>query len=646
MDEQFTITEAVVVDDGLITMTGATEDALKLAGTSTTVLDLGGRTVMPGFVDPHTHLLQAPAPDLVAMAAGRDQLLSWGVTTAGMPSVLPNQVEAFEQMNATGNLILRTHIYLAYNSVCGERDFGDFYLSRDFSRDPDARFAIAGVKIFTDGGVCDAPATSFEYPETVPDGLKDGGWVGNGSLFVSPEEVASVVNEVDAAGGQTVIHAIGDTAISTALSGLSLAGDLENTHQIHHNSMSTLIDPEMLTLYGDTNQTPVVFLVRWANACDPGRASLWGSILPEPALGTLEDSTAIATANPGIRISWHGDAPSLPGSPLEQLFTTVTAGYTQDGEICYPEVWTDIPTVGVEQALAMLTINAAAAMGFEDSFGSIEVGKKGDLVVTSEDPLDVDHEVGLAKNFAVTTIVDGEIEYCIESFCDEPAEPIAAPDGVCWSMTTEVEASIQSWWTADADGTDLISDNTGVLLGNTRITSGYVGGAFELSDGAVALSSQPDLVEGFTVEGWVWLDQTGFDGYRTIFNNNQMFLRKDSSSEGNLFSIFVNLEDDTVEPRAQASVMVTPETWTHVAGTWDGSTLTVYVNGQPGQPADRSGSLVTTTAEARIGSGEQLDVTGGEFAGFIDELTIYDRSLTQSEIGAIHDALNGGKCRG
>jgi len=199
MDEQFTITEAVVVDDGLITMTGATEDALKLAGTSTTVLDLGGRTVMPGFVDPHTHLLQAPAPDLVAMAAGRDQLLSWGVTTAGMPSVLPNQVEAFEQMNATGNLILRTHIYLAYNSVCGERDFGDFYLSRDFSRDPDARFAIAGVKIFTDGGVCDAPATSFEYPETVPDGLKDGGWVGNGSLFVSPEEVASVVNEVDAA---------------------------------------------------------------------------------------------------------------------------------------------------------------------------------------------------------------------------------------------------------------------------------------------------------------------------------------------------------------------------------------------------------------------------------------------------------------
>lgn len=213
-------------------------------------------------------------------------------------------------------------------------------------------------------------------------------------------------------------------------------------------------------------------------------------------------------------------------------------------------------------------------------------------------------------------------------------------------MTPEIEASIQSWWTADADGTDLVGDNTGVLQGNTSIASGYIGGAFELSDGSVALSSQPDLVDGFTLEGWVWLDQTGFDGYRTIFNNNQVFLRKDSSSEGNLFSIFVNLDDDSVEPRSQASIKVIPETWTHVAGTWDGSTLTVYVDGQPGQPASRAGSMVTTTAEARIGSGEQLEETGGEFAGLIDELTIYDRALTQSEIGAIHTALNGGKCHG
>ena len=65
--------EALAVKNGLIVAVGAKADILKLQGDSTTVVDLAGKTLIPGFVDAHSHFsvigLQAiaanllPAPD-------------------------------------------------------------------------------------------------------------------------------------------------------------------------------------------------------------------------------------------------------------------------------------------------------------------------------------------------------------------------------------------------------------------------------------------------------------------------------------------------------------------------------------------------------------------------------------------------------
>ena len=65
--------EALAVKDGLIVAVGAKDDVLKGQGASTKVVDLAGKTLIPGFVDAHSHFsvigLQAiaanllPAPD-------------------------------------------------------------------------------------------------------------------------------------------------------------------------------------------------------------------------------------------------------------------------------------------------------------------------------------------------------------------------------------------------------------------------------------------------------------------------------------------------------------------------------------------------------------------------------------------------------
>jgi predicted amidohydrolase YtcJ len=66
--------EAIVVDDGRITFVGSKADALKQEAVGTVVKDLGGKTLMPGFIDGHAHAqqfgMQAVGANLLAPPDG------------------------------------------------------------------------------------------------------------------------------------------------------------------------------------------------------------------------------------------------------------------------------------------------------------------------------------------------------------------------------------------------------------------------------------------------------------------------------------------------------------------------------------------------------------------------------------------------
>ena len=59
VDEQFSIREAVAVQDGKIVALGTSTDLRKLASPATRVIDLQGRTVIPGLIDSHLHAIRA-----------------------------------------------------------------------------------------------------------------------------------------------------------------------------------------------------------------------------------------------------------------------------------------------------------------------------------------------------------------------------------------------------------------------------------------------------------------------------------------------------------------------------------------------------------------------------------------------------------
>ena len=56
MDSNISTQEAVAVRGNHIAAVGRNQDVLSLAGPNTLVIDLKGRTIVPGLIDTHTHV--------------------------------------------------------------------------------------------------------------------------------------------------------------------------------------------------------------------------------------------------------------------------------------------------------------------------------------------------------------------------------------------------------------------------------------------------------------------------------------------------------------------------------------------------------------------------------------------------------------
>src|SRR5688572_11602907 len=59
VDEQQAVHEALAIADGKIAALGSTAEIRRLAGPTTRVIELDGRTVIPGLIDSHLHAVRA-----------------------------------------------------------------------------------------------------------------------------------------------------------------------------------------------------------------------------------------------------------------------------------------------------------------------------------------------------------------------------------------------------------------------------------------------------------------------------------------------------------------------------------------------------------------------------------------------------------
>jgi predicted amidohydrolase YtcJ len=196
-----------------------------------------------------------------------------------------------------------------------------------------------------------------------------------GIPMVEPGLLKKAVTQLDADGFQVHFHAIGDGAVRQSLDAIEAAraanGDLGHRHHISHIQ---LIHPDDQPRF---RQLGVVanFQPLWAYADD---------YITELTLPFISKETAsylypIASMEQiGAVVAFGSDWSVSSANPFEEMETAITR---MDAVGKPTKPWMPEERIGLPEALAAFTINAAYTNRNEKLGGSLEVGKSADLAV-------------------------------------------------------------------------------------------------------------------------------------------------------------------------------------------------------------------------------------------------------------------------
>ncbi len=181
---------------------------------------------------------------------------------------------------------------------------------------------------------------------------------------------------------------------------------------------------------------------------------------------------------------------------------------------------------------------------------------------------------------------------------------------------------------SDASGTG----NHGTTTSTTWAAMGRFGSALSFngstSQVTVPDSNSLDLTTGLTLEAWVNPIQLSGSWRTVIFKQTTsgMAYALFAANGGNrpVGQVQIGAEQNATGPAA-----LPLNAWTHVATTYDGATLRLFVNGAQVASKPQTGSAAVSNAVLRIG---RNSIWSEPFRGLIDEVRIYDRALAATEI--------------
>jgi hypothetical protein len=220
-------------------------------------------------------------------------------------------------------------------------------------------------------------------------------------------------------------------------------------------------------------------------------------------------------------------------------------------------------------------------------------------------------------------------------------------------------SGLVGWWKADGNAVDSVAGNNGIMQ-LVDFTDGVVGQAFLFHynyfppHSRISVPDKPEfaLTDSLSIEGWINSAGAGNDGV--------ILWRGDC--RGGYDPYFFQIMSDntlgfTIEDATPTAATVTTTNplavnqWYHVAATLNGNTgdMSIYVNGVLAAQTNTSirpfGPLIPSL-EPTIGIGNVGTSCWDyvPFNGAIDEISLYSRALSQSEIQAIYNAGSSGKC--
>ena len=315
---------------------------------------------------------------------------------------------AYEQLRAQGRQRVRATVTLRVASDGTVDGTEAFIRSLPFRfGDGDDRLRVGPLKIVADGGILAGTSSMREpYGERAASlyGIADPGY--RGSLTLSPEKMRNIVRTGHRLGWQMCAHVTGDAGVDAVLDAFEAADAdrpiRDRRFTLIHAYFPTPAVARRAAGLGVAVDTQPAWYYKDADALLPA--------LGEPRLRPFIGLSVWLRA--GVKVALNTDhmfgldpdASLNPYDPFLTMYVAVTRR-TQGGAVIGPE-----QAVSREDALRMMTVNAAYLSFEEHRKGSIEVGKLADLAILSDDfmacPADRIKDIR-----AVLTVLGGQVVY-------------------------------------------------------------------------------------------------------------------------------------------------------------------------------------------------------------------------------------------
>jgi glucose/arabinose dehydrogenase len=353
----------------------------------------------------------------------------------------------------------------------------------------------------------------------------------------------------------------------------------------------------------------------------------------DPDEGTLPPSALSWT------ILFHHDGHVHPGGgPFNGVpggtLVIPTSGHDYQGDTNYEIVLTVTDATGLAGSTSVNVIPEKVDL----TFGSVPSGRSLDVDgIRKTAPFTIDDLVGFQHLIAAPTQTSGPTIYTFQSWSDGGAasHTITVPSSDQSYTATFASAPsglVAAYGFEETSGSN-VDDSSGNAnhgtLSNATRTSGRYGSALSFNGTNARVnvpdSNSLDLTTGMTLEAWVF--PTAFGGWRDVVykGQNDLYYLMSSSSQASMPA-----SGGTWASNNLYGTSVLPlNSWSHLATTYDGTTMRLFVDGAQVSSRAQTGSVLTSTGQLTIG-GDAL--YGQYFAGKIDDVRVYNRALSASEL--------------
>ena len=179
------------------------------------------------------------------------------------------------------------------------------------------------------------------------------------------------------------------------------------------------------------------------------------------------------------------------------------------------------------------------------------------------------------------------------------------------------------------------------FVGKPEVTAGHAGKGVALSslDDFVDVFRDPalDVTKGLTLDAWV--RPGSWTGSFPILTKGQQYALQQTNASTLELRVTLSGSQKTVSAPVPANWH---DTWHHVTGTFDGTALTLYVDGQQVGRTAATGALEPGLWEVNVGRNAETQRDGVKVRiahGTFDQVRIFGRALTAAEVAAGADPV-------